>query len=63
MGLTLPELSKHLGLPYNTVCSYVYGHRRPTPNNVLVIQAATKNEVGLRDFYDDESASAQKANG
>ena len=51
-GMTLPELADHLGLPYNTVCSCVYGRRKPTPVNIIKIEKATKKKVGLRDFYD-----------
>jgi len=49
-SLTLPALAKHLGLPYNTTCSLVYGHRRPSIERIIIIEKATKGAVKLTDW-------------
>ena len=51
-AMTIPRLSSLLGMPINTVRSYLYGHRRPRPPEALRIADVTEGAVTIRDFYD-----------
>jgi transcriptional regulator with XRE-family HTH domain len=60
-GLTLDALSTRLGIPYNTVLSYIYKGRAPSSKRAAQIQIRTGGAVTLADWFPGLEADVQKA--
>ena len=49
--LSLRGLSRLLGIPYSSITDYLYGHRRPTAERIVLISERTRGSVCFADWY------------
>ena len=61
-NLTLPALARRLQHPYNTVASWLYGHRKPRPGVCAALSRRTGGAVTFADFYVDETVDEPDPN-